>query len=337
MKKNLFISFCLAAILTSCSSGGYRIIGDLAGLEGDLNMLDVQGHTINSCTVENGRFEMTGTVERPMLVYLNNALGNRYLLDIPVILENEKIHVTGDMASMFINITGTRTNEEMVKFKAGKDRLERTDDEGYLAFVKEMFDANADNFLGALLITNLFGLVSDEELLGYCERVPEEFFADEMISHPREVARCRVNTSPGHTFVDFDVVDSEGNSMKLSDVAGRGDAVALVFWASWSRDVKFYLKDIAALCRQYSSQGMTMFTVSMDSDKGKWTQYSEDIGLFGYNFCFGPTESDREARKYGIDGMPRTIIIGPDGIIAARGKSVSDIREAVENIYEKKF
>lgn len=326
----------LSAIICSCGNKGYVISGNIIDLdEGNINLLDIYGHVVSSDEVRDGKFEFRGKVDVPCLVYINNALGVTYPIDIPVLLENTRIKVTGDARISHIDITGTKANENMVKFKVSKDKLAPSDTEGMLRLVKETFEENSDNVLGAMLISNLYNLVSDRELIGYCDRLPEEFRSEHVVAHYRDVCQARVDTEPGRPFVDFMMEDPDGKEVRLSDVVPGNEATVLLFWASWGREVSEIIPALTSACRKYQSHGLDMFNVSLDSNMEKMAACVKEFGLFGRLFSNGPDKGDEAASLYGIEGLPRVVLIRRDGTIAARGRSYDDISEALRSIFEQ--
>jgi len=338
MKRAIVFSLMavfLTAILGSCSSGNtYKIKGDIKNFDGeiDMNLLDVSGRIINSCVSHDGKFEMEGSVEKPMLTYLNNGFNGTYPLDIPLILENAVISVKGDIAKGEMDITGTKANVGMVKFKTEKGKLAPDDRAGYLDLVKRLFEENTGNFLDALLISNLAGLIPDEELLEYCERVPQAFFDDKDVAYPRDAARCRINTAPGKPFTDVEVMGEDSSCVKLSDVAGKGNAVMLTFWSSKAGTNKDYFPALVALCREYRSSGLIMFTVAFDYYEDDWKEAVASYGLFGHNYRPGPEVAAEQSRRYAIENLPYSVLIAPDGTIVARG-DISGLSEGLKNIF----
>lgn len=335
-QRTLSLAFILIFALASCGSRGYTIEGDIIDLdEGDISLLDAYGHTIAVATVEDGKFTFEGKVETPCLAYINNARGVRYPIDIPVLLENTTISVTGDARISHVDIKGTKANEDMVEFKIRKDALSPNDNEGYLQLVKEMFERDSDNVLGAMLISNLYSLVSDRELIEYCDRLAPEFRDDAVVSHYRTVSQARIDTAPGMPFKDLAMTGRDSVEVKLSDVVGKGKATVLVFWASWARDAATIIPSLTEFCRGYQDKGLNMFSVSLDGDMAKWTEAESRFGIFGDSFCNGPEVGDKATGLYGFEGLPRLVLIDSQGNIVARGKTLEDISGDISRIFEK--
>lgn len=323
--KKFAIIFSALLLTISCSNGGYVIKGDIRDLdEGTINLLDAYGHTLATTQVKDGKFTFTGTTEAPQLVYINNALGVRYPLDLPILLENKKIKVKGDAAKGFIEITGTAANENMVVFKKKRDALSPNDREGLTALVRETFEANSDNLLGAMMITDMYTYVSDEELVECYRRLPVELSKNKLISHYHDISLARMETSPGKKFKELCMEDKQGVPRKLSDAVAENNFTLLLFWASWSYGNKSTLPDFGTLCRRYSDKGLKLFSISLDSNEDKWRESIGKYGLEGTSLQGDYNQAKACADIYGIDGMPRALLIGRDGIIIARGDKASD-------------
>ncbi len=331
--RKLSILLLILSIAVSCTGEGYVIKGDIRDLdEGTINLLDASGHTLATTQVKEGKFTFTGTTEAPQLVYINNALGVRYPLDLPILLENKKIKVKGDAAKGFIEITGTAANENMVIYKQKRDALNPNDREGFTALVRETFEANSDNLLGAMMITDMYTYVSDEELVECYRRLPAELSGNKLISHYHDISLARMETAPGKKFKELCMEDKQGAPRKLSDAVAENNFTLLLFWASWSYGNKSVLPDIAALARRYAGKGVNLFGVSLDSNEDSWKKAVEEFGLGGiqlqgdYNVVKGFSD------LYGIDGMPRLILVDSEGIIRAKGSNASEIEPFLSSI-----
>ena len=333
--RTLFFTTVVCLLQIACGKAGYTIEGNIIDLdEGEINLLDAFGHTMATTTVEEGKFTFKGRVETPCLAYINNARGVNYPIDIPVLLENAKIEVTGDARISHVDVKGTKANEDMVEFKIRKDALGPDDTEGYLNLVKEMFERDSDNLLGAMLISNLYNYVSDRELLDYCNRLSPEFHDDPVVAHYWKVSQARIDTEPGNMIKDFAMTGRDSLEVKLSEVVSSSKATLLLFWASWSREASGIIPELTAFCRPYENKGLTMFSVSLDSDMGKWAEVENQFGLFGKSFCNGPDAGDKAAGLYGFEGLPRMVLIDSQGKIVARGRTVEDISEELVRLFE---
>ena len=321
-------------ICCACSHGGYKIVGDIFDLdEADINLLDAYGHTIGTSPVKDGKFVIEGKIDVPCLAYLNNGLGVNYPIDIPVLLENAKIRVKGDATKAHVDVTGTKANENMVRYREKRDMLDPNDTNSYVLLLRETYEENIDNVLGSLMIHNMYSLVSDAELVEYCDRLPEPFRSEPTVTHYRDICAARLETAVGGQYKDLEVTGADGRTHRLSDAVSSNSATVLVFWASWSRYAASILPELVRISKPYESRGLSLFTVSLDSNETSWSKNVSDSGLFGENYCPGPNDGDKLASLYGIDGMPRCLLIDASGKILARCSDPADLREPLEKLF----
>lgn len=338
MGRFRILFLAVLVLFSACKPDGYKIIGDIFDLdEQDINLLDASGKTIGSSPVKDGKFVIEGKVDVPCLAYLNNGLGVNYPIDIPVMLENAKIRVKGDATQAHVDVSGTKANENMVRYRDKRDRLDLNDRNSYVLLLRETYEENIDNVLGSLMIHNMYSLVSDAELVEYCDRLPEPFRSDETILHYRAICDARVNTAVGKQFIDLEVPCADGTTARLSDAVAANSATVLVFWASWSRSAAGTLTELVQYCKPYAYRGLSMFTLSLDSNEASWERSVRSFGLFGENYCPGPNDGDALASLYGIDGMPRYLLIDASGKILVRSADARDIQDALENLYKKQI
>lgn len=332
--KRLLTLFALCALVSCVKNEGYVIDGRIDGLQGEISLVDMYDHVISSSPIKDGRFRFEGIVDNPQLMYLNNGLGQEYPMDTPILLENAKLKVRGDVKTYDITVSGTLANENMTEYIRRKKKLDEMDIDSYVALVKETFYDNSDNLLGSMMIPNLAPYISSEELIACCEMLPDYVRETKVISHYETVAHAVVGTSVGHEFVDFAVEGANG-PVYLSSTVSSAKMTVFVLWATWARSAFDVLSDYVKVCKPYESEGLTMFSVSLDYNKEQWAEMSANAGLFGVNICDTPEKGLEISNQYGIEGYPRAVIIDSEGIIVGRCKDASEIKEVLESHFDK--
>lgn len=326
----------LASAAVACApKDGYVIDGRIDGLEGEISLVDAYDHVVQSSQITDGRFRFEGSVDKPQLMYVNNGLGKEFPIDTPVLLENARIKLRGDVKTFNIKVTGTRPNVAMTEYIRRKKQLNELDTEAYAALVRETFEANSDNLLGSMLIPNLAPYVSHEELLACCEKLPADLRADKIVSHYEQFAQANVNTAVGRPFVDFSIDGPDGAPVALADVVASHEATVLVFWATWARMSSETMSAFAKAARPYEARGATMMCVSSDYDAAKCAEAAQAAGLFGLSFCGNVEQAKAAGDLYGIDGLPRALLIGRDGTILCRTKSPMELEVALRNLFAR--
>lgn len=128
-------------------------------------------------------------------------------------------------------------------------------------------------------------------------------------------------------YIDFEVVQPDGQTLKLSDFVGKGKYILVDFWASWCgpcREEIPHLKDI-----WYEFKGEKFDIVGAPVyDKVKNTLEAVEEFKIPWKQILDVPESVPEA--YGFDYIPYIILIGPDGTILERDLRGEAVRAAVK-------
>ncbi|MGB7844505.1 MAG: TlpA disulfide reductase family protein [Candidatus Acidiferrum sp.] len=123
---------------------------------------------------------------------------------------------------------------------------------------------------------------------------------------------------------DFELQDVSGKEVKLSDLKGK--VVLVNFWATWCEGCQVEIPWFVEFAKKYEDKGLVVIGVSLDGDgwksvrpwlKGKKVNYTIVIGNEGLG------------KKYGLEGMPLTALVGRDGKVADTHAGIVD-KEATE-------
>jgi peroxiredoxin len=164
-------------------------------------------------------------------------------------------------------------------------------------------------------------------------------FAPQMRSNPNYIAmKERANilrkVEQGAIAPDFTAKTPDGKEISLSDF--RGHYVVLDFWASWCHPCRAKSPQTRKLYDTFRDKGLIVFSFSLDNNEEAWKTAIEKDGMIWHNASdlIGGTRSPI-AQRYGIDGIPATWLIGPDGTIIAEGIKSDELYELVEKIFSK--
>lgn len=113
---------------------------------------------------------------------------------------------------------------------------------------------------------------------------------------------------------DFEMELSDGGKVKLSSF--RGKVVLLHFWATWCPPCQKELPEMDALAKQIAQKGSSSkldFLAVCVSDTQK--SLEKYLKKNGFTFRGGLDEDGNIAEVYGVEGIPASILISPDGKI----------------------
>jgi peroxiredoxin len=114
----------------------------------------------------------------------------------------------------------------------------------------------------------------------------------------------------GEPAPDFDAVDVDGSTVRLSKFVGK--PVWLTFGASWCGDCRAEALDLQATYDRYAAQGLAILAVFIEEDDAAVREYA---GRLGFTFRLISDPRDRLASGYHILGIPTHYFIGADGVL----------------------
>ena len=125
------------------------------------------------------------------------------------------------------------------------------------------------------------------------------------------VAGPALALDPGDRAPDFAAPALTGSgNVELSDY--RGKVVYLDFWASWCAPCLKAIPEIEEMRGEFPADSFQIVAVNLDQQKKKALRFLEKNPI-GY-----PSASDPKGRlpsQYGLETMPTSYLIGPDGVI----------------------
>ncbi|HIC8643053.1 thioredoxin-like domain-containing protein [Elizabethkingia meningoseptica] len=146
------------------------------------------------------------------------------------------------------------------------------------------------------LFNSEIGFVKDKEVKG--------FLQNKLVS---------LNQSQkGMPFPDLNFVDSTGKTQKLSQF--RGKYVVIDLWATWCQPCLEIRPTFEVRARSYRYYDNIKFlSVSIDKDKSRWEKFLKTKPSKTLQWYL--PNAEKFAMDYGIQGIPRFIIVDPEGKI----------------------
>ncbi len=329
-----------AMLLASCGPKGYTINGQTGSdMEGQELVLMNGEDTVATCTVTDSTFTFAGTVENQDMYTV--VAQNRPMFDIFV---QEGAVITADLSSGAADITDNgglndiygaviaKITEHQEKYRVFAMQMRATENpdstlrdsimaciEGFNTALREGYEANKDNYVGAHLMGMVAGdLFTDTVTLD--SAMAEVKYAQEVAELQELRARFvkMAATAEGKMFVDFTGFNLKAEASKLSDYVGKGKYVLVDFWASWCRPCMGEVPNLLKLHSELSGENFTVLGVNVwDSEEG----FKSALDKEGINYpqIYIPRDNaDNATDIYGISGIPQIILFGPDGIIIKR-------------------
>ena len=120
-------------------------------------------------------------------------------------------------------------------------------------------------------------------------------------------------TTIGSVAPDFDLVDLDGDRVRLADL--RGHPVIVNFWASWCGPCVEEFPLLREVAEEHTDDGLVILGIVYQDRVESARAFMANNGGT-WSTAMDP--DDRVARAYNIFGPPETYFVGRDGRIVAR-------------------
>lgn len=170
---------------------------------------------------------------------------------------------------------------------------------------------------------------SGVEIYRYSKTAYEYHFPEgRIIKSDPTTGKMTWNPLVGEPAPDFDLPVLGGSGrVKLSSL--KGSVVLLDFWASWCGPCQQYLPGTEALHQKYQGEGLKVFGINIEGDARAAQANARQLkltfpSLMAQNGPGGPNWDSVQIADYGIDSIPRGVLIDKQGIIRASETVFSD-------------
>jgi thiol-disulfide isomerase/thioredoxin len=125
----------------------------------------------------------------------------------------------------------------------------------------------------------------------------------------------RANQLKGKASPEFTFENHKGGTTKLSDL--KGQYVYIDIWATWCAPCRQEIPHLQKIEKKYEGKKIAFVSISVDTknDYDKWKSFVTTKQLGGIQLLADNDWNSDFILKYGVTGIPRFILLGPDGSI----------------------
>ncbi|MBE7697080.1 TlpA family protein disulfide reductase [Tenacibaculum finnmarkense] len=156
------------------------------------------------------------------------------------------------------------------------------------------------------------------------------------ISKTYNILKTTAKGQPAPKFSNFE--NYNGGTTSLDDLLNKGNYLYIDVWATWCAYCKREIPLLKNLEEEYHGKKLTFVSISVDDKKQheKWKQTIIDREMTGIQLFSGKKQNDLEwAQKFLIKGLPKFIIIAPDGTIVSPNAPAPSQGEKLTNIFDE--
>lgn len=158
---------------------------------------------------------------------------------------------------------------------------------------------------------------------GLEHRPPQEIYAEVANSVARVIAR------PGREIRDFTATTLDGET--VSPASLKGKVYLLDFWATWCGPCIAELPHLRRAYKVWNDQGFEIVSISVDQNKEDLTDFiAKNAMPWLHVYDEDRAVDERLGDRFGVYGIPHTILVGQDGTILGGGYRGQALDEAVE-------
>ena len=118
---------------------------------------------------------------------------------------------------------------------------------------------------------------------------------------------------PGVVAPDFELLDTDGKSHRLSDYRGR--PVIINFWATWCPPCREEIPSMNRAWQRLVEEDIAMLAINMGEDEDTIFIFTAD---YPADFPILLDRSGEVIAEWPVKGLPTTFVVAPDGTLAYR-------------------
>lgn len=308
----------------------------------------------DSVAVTNGTFRFTGEAAQPFAyVIADKKDAVSVVLDGDITVDFAADKATGTTENDSLSAWNARFKAPMEAYqgamteyygyrKSGKEvpdsvmtRIEKVSDESesqMIALTKQCCQENKQMKFPAVFLSQMASTMDKADVIKLAEEGNPAYMQTNVMERVKGAIAGWKRQLPGTQFTDIELADVNGQSHKLSEYVGKGKYVLIDFWASWCGPCRRSMPEVKKVYDAYKDRGFEIVGLSFDNDKEAWTGAIKKLELPWIHLSDLKGWESVAGRTYGINAIPATLLIGPDGKIIASGLSAEQVGEKLKEL-----
>lgn len=353
LNKHLLLGAALGLLALPAAAQHYTVSGEAPADAKYVYMTNLENRQqTDSVAVKAGRFSFSGEAEGKFFARVFADRKKSATEGTDVVLDG---NVTVDLAAR--KATGTEENERLSTWMARFAPIEAPLNElvkeyyGYqgtgkqmpadfmvrlqaakaksdslsVGFVKELVAENHQYKFPALFVRQMAYSMDKADFIALAENGNPAFMQTSYMDRVKASIAGWKRQLPDTPFTDLTLPDTEGKERKLSEFVGKGKYVLIDFWASWCGPCRREMPNVKKLYETYKDRGFDIVGLSLDADKNAWLGAIKKMELPWHHLSDLKQWNSLAASTYGINAIPATLFIGPDGKVIASGLSAEEV------------
>ena len=343
-------------ILSSCGESKFKIDGEIEGADGQSVMLEKSDFNGNWVVIDsariggNGKFSISAPEPASPEIY-RLSLGQRYIYMPVDSTEHLKVKTTLEGFGTNYEVNGSPQAELLAAFDKELMSLDLSGSSSLSDFKRNVYTKYIKEGQGSILSYYVLTKIhngkplydpSDFEDAKYYAAVATQFENyrpddphGQMVKQVSLEAMKNKNNALGKKnviradeigIIDIELPDASGKTVKLSDIAGKGKKVAVVFSMMNEPESPAFNRELARIYKAHEGS-FEIYQISFDAGQYEWREASANLPWI--NVIDPDASSSTAIRDYNVGALPAIFIYDTKGELIDRAGSINDFEKKI--------